>query len=375
MQAAQQAAPRRLGMRWIAGALGIVLAGITAIGLAPSSAGAATVTAQLSLSGVATQGNVLGGTTVGVHPGDSVTFQAAAVPTAGLDNIPSLGPLLNDVLTKLLGTSYQVVLHLPSTFPGGARDVTLGGPTSGKCAGVPSLPVNFPRIGTYNFSWTVQYILPNLLGCNPKGISNSDLNLLKSVGVSLNATNQWVGQIVVATNPPPSGISIQLPGVSVAPNLPIVGQAPTLGINGVHLPTIPITVPTLPGGGKTTTPGGGGTGSSSGNPGGPPVECVPCEIVPSVGLGNGLLSGVGNVSPGADNGLIGGIRNPAVAPPSATATFGAPSSGPTKTKRIDLAANKAPTAQVPVVLAIIAIIALALVTATYARLYLLRRNA
>lgn len=374
MQAAQQAVPRRLGMRWIAGALGLVLAGITAIALAPSSAGASTVTAQLSLSGVATQGNILGGTTVGVHPGDTVNFQAAAVPTAGLNNIPALGPLLNDLATTLLHTSYQVVLHLPSNFPGGARDVTLGGPTSGKCVGVPSLPVNFPTIGTYNFSWTVQYVLPNLLGCTTNGISNSNLNLLKSVGVSLNSTNQWVGQIVVATNPPPPGISIQLPGLSVAPNLPIVGQAPTLGINGIKLPTIPITVPTLPGGGKTTTPGGGGTGSS-GNPGGPPAECVPCEVVPSVGLGGGLLSGVGNISPGADNGLIGGIRNPAALTlPSASTTFGVPSSSPTKAKRVDLAANKAPTAQVPVVLAIIAIIALALVTATYARLYLLRRN-
>jgi hypothetical protein len=37
-------------------------------------------------------------------------------------------------------------------------------------------------------------------------------------------------------------------------------------------------------------------------------------------------------------------------------------------------ANKAPAAQMPVLLAIIAIIALSLVTATYARLFLLRRN-
>ena len=43
-------------------------------------------------------------------------------------------------------------------------------------------------------------------------------------------------------------------------------------------------------------------------------------------------------------------------------------------RHVDLAANKAPAAQMPVILAIIAIIALSLVTATYARLFLLRRN-
>ncbi|HJQ41454.1 MAG TPA: hypothetical protein VJ831_00080 [Jatrophihabitantaceae bacterium] len=375
MQVAQQAAPRRLGMRWVAGALGLAVAGAAAIALAPSSAGATTVTAQLSLSGVATQGNILGGTQVGVHPGDTVNFQASALPTAGLDNIPMLGPLLDDLLTKLLHTSYQVVLHLPASFPGGKRDVTLGGPESGKCKGTQSLPVNFANIGTYNFTWTVQYVLPNLLGCTTNSIGNSNLNLLKSAGIALNSTNQWVGQIVVATNPPPPGISIQLPGVSVAPNLPVVGQVPTLGIGGVNLPTIPVNlpslIPTLPGGGgsgggSSTPPPGGGTGTG--------VECVPCTVVPSVGLGGGDNGGGSN--PGSPEGLGQGIHNPTTPVTSATRTVtvppASPSSKPPKTR--DLSANKAPGAQMPVLLAIIAIIALGLVTATYARLYLLRRN-
>jgi len=55
-------------------------------------------------------------------------------------------------------------------------------------------------------------------------------------------------------------------------------------------------------------------------------------------------------------------------------TTGARAKPQTSTKRIDLASNKAPAAQLPVLLAIIAIIALSLVTATYARLFLLRRN-
>src|SRR5207302_10317641 len=97
-------APRRLRLRWIAAALSAAIATVTIIALAPSSSAATTVNAQLSLTGIATQGHTLGGTTVGVHPGDTVNFQAAAVPTAGLNNIPALGPLLNDLLTTLLHT-------------------------------------------------------------------------------------------------------------------------------------------------------------------------------------------------------------------------------------------------------------------------------
>jgi hypothetical protein len=43
-------------------------------------------------------------------------------------------------------------------------------------------------------------------------------------------------------------------------------------------------------------------------------------------------------------------------------------------KSVGLTSNKPPAAQLPVLLAIIAIIALSLVTATYARLYMLRRD-
>ncbi|HEV7206488.1 MAG TPA: hypothetical protein VGN18_17920, partial [Jatrophihabitans sp.] len=46
-----------------------------------------------------------------------------------------------------------------------------------------------------------------------------------------------------------------------------------------------------------------------------------------------------------------------------------------KNKTIDLAsADKSPSGQLPVILAILAIIALAMVAGTYARLYLIRRS-
>src|SRR3569832_36319 len=114
MEGTGQDAPRRFGMRWLAGAIGIAVGAAAVVFYSPSSSAATTVNAQLSLTGSATQGNILGGTTVGVHPGDTVNFEAAAVPTAGLDNIPALGPLLDDLVTTLLHTQYQVVLHLPA---------------------------------------------------------------------------------------------------------------------------------------------------------------------------------------------------------------------------------------------------------------------
>src|SRR5579875_294043 len=184
---AQRVKVLRSRLRWLAAAAALAMSG--ALLLAWSPAGASnTVDAQLSLSGVATSANIAGGTEIGVHPGDTVTFKASALPTAGLDNIPSLGPVLANALGGLLG-QYQVVVSFDSSFPGGAQTVTLGGPTTGKCAGKPSVSFNFPNKGTYSFTWKVQYVLPILLGCSKDGLSDTDLNLLAKAGVKLNATN------------------------------------------------------------------------------------------------------------------------------------------------------------------------------------------
>ena len=226
-----------------------------------------------------------------MHPGDTVNFKASALPTAGLQNIPALGGLLDSLLSPLLG-QYQVVVSFGSSFPGGAQTVTLGGPTTGACAGVPAKSFTFPNKGTYAFTWKVQYVLPALLGCSTNGVSSTDLNLLQQAGVALNATNSWVGKIVVADNPPQGGISIQLPGVSVAPN--IGGhQLPTLGVPGVTLPTLGVAVPDLNPGSKPADGNAGNGGGQSGKttsagpalPGN--VVPVPAQVVPR-GSGDGL---------------------------------------------------------------------------------------
>ncbi|MDP9117689.1 MAG: hypothetical protein M3O28_10635 [Actinomycetota bacterium] len=372
----------RPALRWLATTVGLAVTTAAIFAMAPANASATTTEADLSLSGVATSSSILGGSLIGIHPGDSVDFKASALPTAGLSNVPVLGPLVQSLLSPLLG-QYQVVVHLPSNFPGGARSVTLGGPTSGACAGKPDLPIAFNTAGTYNFTWNVQYVLPGLFGCSASGIS-TDFNLLKSAGIALNATNQWVGQIVVADSPPVGGLGIQLPGLGVAPSLPVVGQLPTLGESGltVQLPVTLPSVPALPGaGGNKPTAGSGSTtapaGSSTAN-----TVCVPCEVVPNVGMGSGVggasggFAGVGpdaNTTTQLGRGLSDGGALKSSPAPVVTSTAAALDS-PQINTHVNLAANKAPAAQMPVLLAIIAIIALSLVTATYARLYLLRRN-
>jgi hypothetical protein len=373
---ATQATPgRRPRLRWLLGVAGGAVIAATVLAFQPAGA-SSTVNAQLSVTGVATKANLLGGSAIGVHPGDSVNFKASALPTAGLENIPVLGNVLRDLLSTALG-QYQVVVSFGSNFPGGAQTVTLGGPTKGKCAGLPAKSFTFPDKGTYHFTWHVQYVLPLLLGCAKNGIGDADLNLLQKAGVALNATNAWVGKVVVADNPPPGGISIQLPGVSVAPSI-IGHQLPTLGVPGITLPTIAISVPNLTAI-PTGVPGGGSDSSSSA--GTPPGDTtgneipVPAEVVPGQ---NGVPADIGGgfnaaALPGTLNLGVGRTSTPA---PAVAAKHGkqAQQRSTGKNKTIELAASRPSTGQVWIVLAIVAVIALTFVAATYARLYMLRHD-
>jgi hypothetical protein len=375
---------RRPRVRWLVGLAGLSVAAATLLSITPAGA-ATTVNAQLSLTGVATAANIAGGSEIGVHPGDTVNFKASALPTAGLENIPALGSLLNSLLSPLLG-QYQVVVSFGSSFPGGAQVVTLGGPTSGSCKGLPSKSFTFPNRGTYGFTWKVQYVLPGLLGCTKNGVSSSNLNLLQKAGVALNASNSWVGKIVVADNPPKGGISIQLPGVSVAPN--IGGhQLPTLGVPGITLPTLGVQVPNL---NPSKSGGSGGSGGGSkpsttttaptlpGN-----VVPVPAEVVPQ-GDGDGVFSDGGfnagtlpgtGTQLGDSSGLLPVSAGTAAAGRAKASSIAQPdqkSSG--KHKTIDLASSQPSSGQLASILAIVAIVALGLVAGTYAKLYVLRRK-
>jgi hypothetical protein len=373
---------RKRGLRWLAAGAGVLVAGATVLAMSPAQADTATVDAQLSLSGVASKANLLGGTTIGVHPGDTVDFSASALPTAGLANIPALGPTLVNTLKALLG-QYQVVVTFGSSFPGvGGQSVTLGGPATGVCKGKQDVPVTFPSAGTYAFTWKVQYVLPVLLSCTKNGLGDTALNQLKGAGIALNATNQWTGQIVAAANPPKGGLSVQLPGLGAAPSLPVLGQLPTMTLPALSLPTIPLSLPdlpvgSLPGLGSSSGSTGAGTGTGTLKPEGP---SIPDLVVPK-GDGNGpgtvdLGGGFGNVLP--DLGNVGSGFGNIAAPVQGASTASipsdvAPAASQVKAHTVELASSPSPSGQMPVLLAIIAVIALSLVTATYARLYLLRK--
>src|SRR5262249_43230852 len=155
-----------------------------------------------------------------------------------------------DVLGGALGgaTGYQIVVHVPSTFPGGKRDITLGA-----CASRKDVKVSFARIGTYSFTWSAYAVNPLCL-LPGEGIT-LDGNAARQHGIALNAQSRWIGRIVVATNPPPGEPFVHLPGLSAAPKVG-PAQLPTVQVPGATLPTLPAR---LPGAG----PGARGASSST----------------------------------------------------------------------------------------------------------------
>jgi hypothetical protein len=362
-----------------------LLAGVAGLGVAAGAViiahpvgASTTVPTQLALSGIVTGKSPIGGSVVGIHPGDSVDLKAASVPTQGLN---SLGVPLGDVLGGVLDalTGYQVVVHLPSTFPGGKRDVKLGA-----CGGKPDFRVSFPKKGTYSFTWSAYAV--NLLCLFPGDGITLDGNAAKKAGIALNASNQWVGKIVVATDPPNGGLSVQLPSVGADPNVGGV-QLPHVGLPGVNAPTIPVSPPSASLGLPKPTP------SSStpppGNvsvPGGlnytPPGGMIQDSVVPKGyggGAGDGHLpdSDLGGVLLNGLNGGSGVVPGSLGSLPAGNASGAGSGKGAAAQRDghpIEMAGNKTPAGQMPVLLAILAIIVLSLVTATYARLYLMRRH-
>jgi hypothetical protein len=345
-------AERSRGLRLFAAGAGLAIAGATVLAMAPAHANVATTGAQLSLTGVTTASSPLGGSVVGVHPGDSVKFTASATPTAGLK---SLG--LDSVVGALTG--YQVSVDF-SGLPGGATSTTLTGNNS--------KTFTFPTAGTYTFTWQAKSLTGNLI--------KLDGNQLAPLGVKLNASYVYTGQVVVAADPPNGGISIQLPGVTLSPSMPVLGTLPPVKLPGTTLPTIALpSLPNLPGTTTGSNPGQGST-STPGSSYTPPGLSIPEQVVPAGnGDGPGTVNdgGFGNALPNLGSGFGNvGSTNTSTSANGHVITLDQGNSKQ-QSKAVELASSPSPSAQMPVLLAIIAIIALSLVTATYARLYLLRR--
>jgi hypothetical protein len=394
-------------LRWPVAVAGLAVAVAAVLAMSPAHAdtahtdtahtdtahtGTTTVDAQLSLSGVATRDNVLGGTTVGIHPGDTVDFQASALPTAGLANVPSLGSVLSGALGSLGASQFQVVVSFGASVPGvGGQSVTLGGPSTGSCKGAADQRVSFPKAGTYSFTWTVRTIATSLFGCTANGLNSTTLNQLQQAGVAMNASNEWVGKVVAAADPPKGGISIQLPGVGASPSLPVVGKVPGVTLAPIAPPTLPVGGASLPGlgTGKASSSGSHSAAARSGALSGytPPALTVPEQVVPTgYGPGGGAASsyqGDGTYQAGGAGGL--GLLGASSASSSSAHSGAVPGSrtsaspAPSATIAADIADSSSPLSlgrglQMPVLLAIVSVIALSLVTALYAHRYLLQKK-
>jgi hypothetical protein len=227
--------------------------------------------------------------------------------------------------------------------------------------------------GDHSFTWSITSV--KLLGLLPIPLSTK--NLTKDVA-DVGASLHYAGTIHVTNDKSKCGIAIQVPGISASAS--VKGLPPVnVGVPGVTV-TVVSDLPALPKppvGGKTpagSTPPAGGAASTPADVGG--QLPVPARIVPD---GGGNLIGGGGELPGSQaTGVSAGQAPVAAANAAATTSAAAPivqqdSTG--KHKTIDLAASKADsTGQFSVILAIVAIIALSVVAATYARLYLLRRE-
>jgi hypothetical protein len=355
-----RAPARRPRLRWLVGLAGAAALSATLIGLNSGSAGATIdpVGATFGVTGVATSNCKVsvGGTDVYVKPGQELDVKTSIV------GLTLLGLPLD--LSKLASLDGALVIDPRSDEPT-KLDI------SNKVQ-----KLNLPA-GDHKWIWTVNTVQVGGLKV-PLGLTSNALKL----GAKLS----WDGVIHVTPNAADCGIAVQLPSVSAS--VSVTGLPPIgVGIPGVKI-TLPVTVPTalptgLPGGGGTGNGSGGdhqGSGSSTTPELDNPIP-VPAKVVPGIDggglLGGGLDFGVipaGPIAAVSDDAPAGGGANPVAAPSSAPAQQ-QPNKLDYGKRPVELAASQpAPTGEVWVVLAIIAVIALAFVAATYARLYLLKRG-
>lgn len=366
--------------RWTAGTTALAVSGLAvAVALIPAgSADASTVKANytagsdkavFTATGVEDSNCLVstGGNTVYIKPGDQIDFSTGL---AGL--ILDGADLTGDTIAGL---------NVNATIDGG----TAKGGQSFTVAAGKTVKVSNLATGTHTLTWTAESLSVTGLGALGLGIVSLPPVDLESSMLKSGAKLSWTGKIFVTSNAANCTLSVQTPttGVSVGPvHVTIPGQ--TVTVPGVTIPTSLPGVPRL--GGSSSTPGK--TSSKSASSGAtysysPPVESVPEMVVPQGG-GGAVYGGGSGYSVGAetDNGsstaLATGADTAAGAKSAASGASTDKASGSSSSPQtVGLASNQSTqsvSAQLPVLLAIIAVIALALVAGTYARLYLLGRK-
>ena len=353
---------------WVALLAGGAVAGAIALAMAPASAEASSTTATLTFTGIVDSNCQVstGGTTAYVAPGGTVTVKASLAGASVKVSLPAALPGLPDKSVTIPLDSSKVASFVDKvTIDGHKHTLKTASDTI----------VLHNVTGSHHISWKASAVsLLGGLGTVP--LNGNDVNLPAGGQLS------WSGTIVASkhTN---CGVQISVPTVKVS------APGHTLTISGTNISapnpipslTKKLTPPSLPTGSSSsrpahhpkTTSGGGGTIKYT-----PPPKTVPEKVMPHAVHYGGSGSGNGGFAPPAAGGGGGGVAAP-VAPPVTSTAPAAPTASPAAkikpAKTIDVAQHdQLGGAQLPVLLAIVAILALSTVTAMYARMYLLRRG-
>jgi hypothetical protein len=362
MRGRHQDSPARPRLRWLVAVAGGSVFGALLLGFSAGAAGAgSTVTAIFGVTGVSTDNCPvsIGGSDIYVKPGQDLDVKSSL---AGI--IVANQGLLSDLVGNIASIDGALTIDPKSAHP-----TKLG--ISTKVHKVARLAT-----GNHPFTWRADRVtLLGVLG----NLAPSLKLTLSSSAAKAGARLNYSGTIHVTSDAAKCGVAVQVPGVSASAS--VKGLPPiNIGIAGVKV-TAPVSVPNL----NPSKPAGGGGGG--GNP--PPkqhgsgtptlgnVIPVPAQVVPrgdtnqvfgDAGFNAGSLSGPRS---GGGTSLLPSSSSGAPAK-AAAGEQQLRSTG--KHKSINLASNKPPTGQLSIVLAIVAVVALALVAGTYARLYLLRKD-
>lgn len=312
----------------------------------------------------------LGGNEIWIKPGDLIDFKSTL---AGVDSSKLPLGLLNDLTGKLVG------LNVTATIDSGSSKQTVK-VAAGKTTTFPSSTQKALAKGDHKITWTANSV--SVLGLLPIPLQAS---ALKS-GASLS----WQGVIHVTPDAPKCKLGVSTPRVDVSLG-PIKVTVPqqNVSVPGVTLPndvpSLPNLSPNLPGK-STTAPSSSAPTSSAPAPGyelsGP---SVPEQVVPG-GSADSVYTGTPGILASGDGGFAGILPKLGDSLGAKKSSGGASTTGGgnadtagaapvSQDKTVELAADPGtPSSQLPVILAILAIIALALVAGTYARLFLLKQK-
>ena len=342
-----------------------------------------TDTATFTVAGVLDQNCLVstGGTELWIKPGDAIDFKSSLVGISVGNAVA--GQTLGGLLNSLLQPGQVAGLDVSATIYSGnsAQTVTVAG---GQTTSFPSSGQNALSAGDHKITWdaTGLALLP--------GLQKTSIPL-SSAALQSGADLSWTGVIHVTKSAPQCKLSVSTPQAKISLG-PVHVTIPPVNasVPGVTLPTSLPSVPDLNPGGAGTTPTTAPTATTAGSAPttgmtfAPPALTVPQMAVPggdgSVAGNSGSGSGGGGgfrlgVSGTDTNGQLSVDSGSGSGSNGGSSSGGQSSGGSGSTKTVDLASSaSSPSGQLPVLLAILAVITLAVVAGLYSRLYLLGRK-